>query len=329
MELHNKELFSDILKGSSFFILDSKPIYIKHFSLRDASEIDVFQSVFRQRGLKNGLLSEHDQELKSIKQKTWDEKNKNDLSKLKERLETIKASIKENKNISQKILLEKEYKDVFGKISQLEIEKKSALGLTLESFVSYKIDNYYILSALYLDPELKKRAFETEEFEDLPNDEISDLILKYNDKIKNFTSHNIKTLSLIPSFSNLFHLCADNPNVFFGKSVVDLSFYQAELFQYGKYYKHMFSMVQTQPPDDIRYDPIKLDEWFEFSIYTQNVQERVTSGSGRDSDGVGIVGDRSSLKKIGVENTGIDLAAEAKKNGGTLDFKEFIKLHRK
>lgn len=329
MENHEiKELFSDILKGSSYFLFDSLPIYIKHFSLRDSSEIDIYQSVFYEQGRKNGLKTEKEQELFAIKQKIWSEDNKNKLQRLKDRIETIKVSIKEIKNIGQKILLEKEFNDLSKEINSLELEKKSCLGLTLENYVAKKIDNYYILSAIYLDSDLKIRKFKTEEFEDLTEEEISELIYNYNNKIKNFTSLNIKKLALLPSFSNLFYLCNDDPMLFYGKSVIELSFYQAELFQYGKHYKQMFSMVQAQPPEDIRYDPIKLEDWFELSINIQNTQEKLSTSKNKQANGVGIVGNKEDLKRAGIETGGIDLAAAAKKAGGTLDFKDFIRLHK-
>lgn len=322
-----KELFSDILKGSSFFILDSTPVYIKHFSLKDASEIDIFYSVFEQNAIKKGLLKELDQENYCIKNKTWTEENKNKLANLKERLSTVKISIQEIRNISQKILLENEEKTVSEEIKRLEIERHLALGLTVEQFVAQKIDNYYILSALYEDSELKKRKYQTEEFEDLTVDEIDELIKNYNNRIKNFTSLNLKKLALLPSFSNLFHLSNDNPQLFYGKSIVDLSFYQAELFQYGKYYKNMLNSVGSQPPEDIRFDPVKLEEWFEFTVNVNTTQEKLQKNN-KKADGFGIVGKGADLKKAGIEG-GVDLVAAAQKAGGTLDFKDFIRLHKK
>lgn len=322
-----KELFSDIIKGSSFFILDSLPVYIKHFSLKDASEVEVYQNIFFEEGRKQGLLYEKDAELKAINQKRWTQENKKQLESSRERLVVAEASLKEIRNLNERNLIEIEIKNLKETINKLSREKEDVLGFTLEKFVSQKIDNYYIFAALYNDSGLKERRYRTEEFDELTNEEIKDLIVNYNKKIKNFTSANIKKIALFPNFSNLFFISNDNPQIFYGRPIVDLSFYQAELFQYGKYYKSLLSNVEAVPPEDIRYDPEKLEEWYEFSVGVKQTQQKLTKN--KNADGVGIIGDTKSLEKAGVDTGGIDLGAALKKNGGNMNMIEFMKLHKK
>ena len=53
--------------------------------------------------------------------------------------------------------------------------------------------------------------------------------------------------------------------LFSEKPLFKLTFYQIELFGYGRYYKSMIENSDNKPPDEIAQNPEKMVEWFESS----------------------------------------------------------------
>jgi precorrin-4 methylase len=109
---------------------------------------------------------------------------------------------------------------------------------------------------------------------------------------------------------------------------MDLTFYQAELFTHGRYFKNILQNSKNTPPDDIMNDPDKIIEWYEASTNAQEAMNKINKDS---SGGSSIVGaSREEMQKLGAiddSERGIDLAAEAAKKGGELTMDDLIKLH--
>ena len=186
--------------------------------------------------------------------------------------------------------------------------------------------------SLFKDQSLKEKFFKETDYEDLDNKEIMILIKNYNEVNNRFNDRNLKKMSLAGYFSNIFYLSKDDPYVFYGKPLVELSFYQIELFSYGRYFKNILTNSKVRPPDYLMSDPDKLIEWYEGSKNIDEVLNKNSKVAQKDNVATSIVGATAEdMKRLGLKNDNegveIDLNKEAAKKGGKLDMQDLIKLH--
>jgi len=148
--------------------------------------------------------------------------------------------------------------------------------------------------------------------------------------MQKFNSKNLKRIALSGFFLNFYHLCDDNPFTFFGQAATRLTFYQAELFGHGRYFKHILQNSKNKPPDDIMNEPDKIIEWYESSTSAQAAMDKATTSADK-MGGSSIVGaSRKEMEHLGAaseETEAVDLAKEAAKKGGQLSMADLLKLH--
>ena len=121
-------------------------------------------------------------------------------------------------------------KDTEKELYALKVEKASLIGYTSDIYASKKINEFYVLNTSYKDKELKKPLFNKQQFEELQERDISLLIKYYNDSSERVGDENIKRIALSGFFLNSFYLCDDNPQIYYGKPVIELTYNQGELF---------------------------------------------------------------------------------------------------
>ena len=111
----------------------------------------------------------------------------------------------------------------------------------MEGFAEKKINEQYIRLSTYRDEFLEENKFTRAKFDELENQELANLVGLYNAATAKFVGDSLKLTALSPLFLNFFYLCDDNAVNFYGKPVVELSFYQAELFGSGMRFKNILS----------------------------------------------------------------------------------------
>lgn len=320
---HDSELkliFSEVLSCRSYI----KPlnIYIKHLTNFDSYDIDFQKEIYTERAKKNKLATNEEKEKILFEDESWSKEKNDEIVSLENFLETLYKTKKLQILRKQIDSLNKEIKDTQIKLNNLKQEKFELLGLTVESFTIRKINEFYIRTSLFKDKKCEIPAYNLEDFDELTQEELGDLINKYNEIVFKFSSYNLKRVSLASFFSNFFYLSDNNPYVFYGKPVINLTFYQAELYGYGLYFKRLIADSKVSPPESVLEDPDKLIEWFDAS---QNAEKIINQTEGA----VSIPGaTKEDYKNLGIadENNTIDLFKEASKKGGSLDMNDLIKL---
>ena len=171
--------------------------------------------------------------------------------------------------------------------------------------------------------------FTKEEYEELEEVKLMSLIGLYNKSVEKFQSNHLKNISVSGFFTNIFYLCEDNAHVFFGKPLVNLSFYQLELFGYGRYYKSMIQNSEKKPPEHISEDPEKLVEWFESTKSAAETLEKSEAKAGEHGATSLVGATKDDLKRLGLDNPGetISLAKKAAEKGGKLTMDDMMKIH--
>jgi hypothetical protein len=322
-------VFVDILKGCS--VSTSKQFghfYIKHLTHFDASDIDEFKSECMKKAKDNGLETEKEKLKELKKDELWTDQEDSRIIELSGYIVNLRHS-------KSKLFLKREInqivtqiKDSEEEISKLNQKKEELVGMTCESFAAKKINEFYIFNSIFKDKEFKESLFEKEEFDELSNHQLIDLITLYNKKIDGFYSKNMKRIALNGFFLNHFYLSEDDAYAFYGKPICELTFFQAELFGLGKYFKSLMTRSKNKAPEDIMGDPDKIIEWYESSQNAQEAMERHTSDKAGGSSLVGA--SKEELQRLGASNDDegtISLAKAAAKKGGQLNMEELMKLH--
>ena len=333
IELNLKIIFSEIIKGYSKKNIEGiGTLFFKHINNQDSADIDIYNQQFSEKAKSMGLPTEKEQEEYLIKEGLWEASKNKRIIEIKNFINSLKVTKSKLFLKAQIDQINKEIDKSDAELKALQYERKELIGYTVEDYTAKKINEYYMYISLFKDDKLSEKFFKEEDYEELENKEIVKLIKTYNEVNEKFNDKNLKKISLASYFSNVFYLSNDNPFIFYGKPLVELSFYQIELFSYGKYFKSIFSNAKTKPPEYLMNDPEGLIEWFESSRNVDEVLNKNTKVSQKDNVATSIVGaTKEDLKRLGLKDdnnsNNIDLAKEAAKKGGKLDMQDLIKLH--
>lgn len=334
LEIFNKNLKSlywEIVVGSSSFAVDGKTYFIKHVSPKDAGVIEVRENYYYNRAKSQGIPTNQEKLKELIKEGLYDEKND-------KKLETNKLTLANLIKTRRKLYLTKDLenidrqmKEISEEIRSLELKKTELLENTCEIYTGKRMNEFYIYYSVYIDEKCEKHAFTLEEFEEIDQRELFNFVDCYSKTVQRFNNHNIKRIGVSGFFLNYFYLCDDDPSSFFGKPIAYLTFHQAELFGYARYFKDLMSKSTVKHPDEYNDDVDKIIDWYESSSNLEKLHEDKNAASGKETavQAVSVMGaTKEDLKKLKQENTSaISLDEAAKKKGGSLSFEDLIKLH--
>lgn len=323
-------MFIDILKGYSLSYYRDNKLYFKHNTSFDSGDIDHLKQEFLEKAKKNGLPTEDQKEEYLIAENLWSKENNEKIKRLKSDISTLrqtKSKLFKSDDINE---LNRQIDVKRLELITLAAERKDLLGFTVEDYANKKINEYYMFNSLFRDKDLKDRYFSEQEFDELENKEISEVLEIYNNINKNFIENNLKKIALSSYYLSLFNLCDENAYNLYGKPIVYLTFYQMEVFGYARYFKNALSEAKHKPSDEYYEDPDKLIEWLESSKNVEEVLNKNENNQKKTEGAIAtsIVGaKKEDLAKIGKDENGISLHKEALKKGGTLSMEDLMKMH--
>jgi hypothetical protein len=320
-----RKIYRDILNGYTYFNFKNKKIYFKHLKEIDFSKCNQIYIEHFKKSEAEGLLP--------IKNKLKILEENGDWSQLKD--EKIKSLSDEINNLNQtksKLIIKSQIEEFNKKIQilskelkEIESEKKSLLGLTAEGFAERKSNEYILYLSLYSNEQLSEKVFKNEEdFEETDANDLADYFFIYRDLILELSERNLRKIAVSPFFLNYYFLCSSNPFFYYGKSIIELTRYQLDLFTLGKHYENILTKTGKNPPEYIK----TLDElvdWYDNKGFFKNAQEK-------DKDQIGktyIGATKEELKELISDSKDevVDLVEEAKKFKGDLSFEDILKIH--
>lgn len=261
--------FRDIIAGFSFFYFRKNDFYLKHLSELDLADIEYEAKVFEVEGRSKKLQTEKEKIKFLFDSGNWDVEE--------DKFIALKKEIDDLNRKASKIFIKSQKKDVEKRLvkakkeyEKLKEERNGLLGVTLEAYVEKKKLENLLRVSLYKEKELINLAYTREEYEDLEDEVYSDLIREYNIFMIKFSEENLKKVSVCPFFLNSFFLAKDSVFEFYGKKILDLTFYQHHLFSRGIFCKNVLSQPDKHIPDELYDDLDKLVNWFEMSSPTNN-----------------------------------------------------------
>ena len=320
-----KVIFSEILRGYSLAESFSGKIRINHFTNFDSAALDIKNKAFYDKAIKEGLPNRKERIDYLLDEGIWTEKKNKEVINTKSYIVGLKSSKSKAFIQAQLDQINKEIEKNQLKLSKLELEKEEMIGFTAEAYAARRINEFYMYNAFSTTK--GESLFTAEEFEELDEGKMMELISIYNKTTKKFKSNNLKLISLAGFFTNIFYLCENDAFVFYGKAIVALTFYQIELFGYARYYKSLLEQTEGKPPEDMLDKPEKLVEWFDSTKSAKEVLDKVDKGKGTASSLVGAT--KQDLKRLGLDNPQetINLAKKAAEKGGKLTMEDMMKLH--
>lgn len=321
-----KVVFSEILRGYTLVQSFLGGIRIKHFTNFDSAELDIKNKLFYDKAVSQGLPTRKERVDFLLEENIWTEEKSKKILELKSfiaGLRSSKSKVFLQVHIDQ---LNADLKKNEAELAALTFEKEELIGFCAETYASRRINEHYMFNALL--KENGDKLFSKENFDNLEEEKLMKLIAVYNKNTNKFQSNQLKKLAVSGCFTNLFYLTDNNAYTFFGKPLVELTFYQIELFGYGRYYKSLMENSDNKPPDEVARDPDKLVEWFDSS---KSAKEVLDKGKGEAEGGAAsLVGaTKEDLKRLGLDNPNetVNLAKKAAEKGGKLNMDDMMKLH--
>ena len=314
-----KKLYREIVLGFSAFDYAGQPIFIKHFSELDNGDLESERLNSFNIGKERGLQDREEKMSLLIKEGYWSRDKEDEISKIKKEISDYEMLLK-NLVIKRQIISTKDkIRNLNRKLEEIHQEKSEVFGLCLEDFVEKKMNELTIYNSFYKNKTLNERLFSEEEFDRLPEIEISKLVGLLNNFYINFSHSEIKKICACHFFISIFGLCEDDAFNFFGKRICDLSILQINLFSQGRYFKSLMQSRNDQgmPPSDVMDDPDKMIEWY----------DQMSHGPKAESDGVSYFGASKSELQEMAGGKAIDMQDFAKKKNNSMSTKDFIEMH--
>ena len=328
-----KKLFSDIVSGY-IKVTDEKygVFYFKHLKLYESAVIEHEGERWELKAKKEKLPTEKEQLEFLNKENLWTTKDEDDYNDKIRYLQTLNESKKKLFIQAQKDEMGILVKEEEEKIIDLHKERDELIGYTVEKYSLRKINEEYAFKILYKDKDFEEYMFSREDYDELDSTTVQEIMKIFNETNILFTDYNIRKLALAPFFLNVFYLCEDNPMTFYGKPVLELTYYQNEVFSSARYFKYLLSESKGKPDESVMDDPDEFVSWFEGSKQAEKLLEKSRAGS-KDNAAVSIMGaSKKDMEHLGLETSDeggkiVSLSKEAQKKGGSLTMEDLIKLH--
>lgn len=322
-----KTIFSEIIRGYSFS--HDFSLYIKHNTSYDSFESEqVYQTSYNIA--KDSKLPTDEEKLKYLADNNlWTEKDEILIKDKNLFLNGLKTSKTKSLLSRERDYFTKEIEKTEKEISALEDKKQNLLGLTCENFANRKCNENAIIKSLYKDSKLETSFFNEQEIEYLEDQTIQNIYKSYIEILAKFTEKNIKKVSVSPFFLNPFYLCDNNPQTFYGKPIIQLTFYQINLFSNGCHFKNILSEMRDKITPEMLNDPEKLVSMYETNKSMEDIQKsKINSKFNNEEMTKTIVGASKEDKKILGEHPGLDMGTELRKSGKEkMSMKDIIKFH--
>jgi hypothetical protein len=317
-------IFSEIINGysnsnHSFF----GPIFIKHPTYLEISEMDISYNNFLNEAKNKGLPTYKQREESIIKEGLWTQNDETNLAQNERFIQDLKINYSKDYLNSRRVRMKKEIEEGEIRLDGFRLKKDHAIGATAESFANRKLTYTKILQSYFKDKQLTAPLINDEELDDKNYDE---LIKLYNDYQNKIGEENLKYISISGFFTNIFYLSSDNAHDFYGKPILELTNHQATLFSLGRYFKSVLSQNENIPKE-ISSNPDELINWIE--IQRNATDQKIINTSEDNSDGGGgsIVGaTKEDYKLLGIQVDTNSMSRELKKAGGYLGKDKLFEL---
>ncbi len=314
-------IIGEVFDGYTEFIYNNKPVYLKHFNIRDQRCIHKHYEKYKSIAISKGLETE-DQLLKKIKSDgIWSDDDDLKIHSLDLEIKNLKQTQSQLFLPSQKELMGVDIANKISELLLLKSKKKEIIGKTAEDYAATRSNEEMLRYFLFEDEGFEKNLFNEEEFSEIEDYELTFLINKQNEIAERLSELNLQKSVLRPFFSMYMSSC-ENLNHFYGKPVIQLSIYQLKTAIFAKMFYNIFQYVEDIP-DNIKDDPEKLLSYSDLQRNKGKKGQMIKD----DSAASAVFGATSEdMKSISKNTNTVSLKDELDKNGGKLNMEQMMKL---
>ena len=323
MELKGyRKLLKEISDGFSVYFIGEQRCFIKHQSNSDLVDFDDVYDAYFSMARKKGLPTEKEVFDNLKKEEIWSDE---DDATIESQSFYVESLIKNKKNIVLKSALEqvnKQIKEAEKKLEELKNKKSSLSANSCESYALNRANDFYIVNSFYKDKSFKDPLYSTEEYEYAEVSEVTSLVSHYNNFHERFSEKSIQNL-VLQDFYKIYYAFCETSRDFFGMPIMSLTNFQLNLIIYTRIFKNIFEMNEDIP-EKIKKDPEALLDFANSSEAREEMKSKFSGDKGAST----IVGaTKEDMEELGLKtNTGVSLAEEAKKKGGSLSMKDLMDL---
>jgi hypothetical protein len=319
-----RKIFRDIVRGYSTTIFDEEFVYVKHLTPHDQVELEEIEERYHSVALKRGVPTEAEMLAFLEKEGQWVEADEKVISEKTVYLENLRKTLTKlvlKKDIDrQKAIIEKENKI----LTEKQTQKIQLLGNTCEKYAKERMNDFYIIRSFFRDKDMTQEYFPQDEFDELENHDIKNIVHNYNEIFSAFNEESIQ-YTILEDFYSPYLSFAEDSMQFYGKPFCELTYNQIRLIVYTRVIKNIFD-TNENIPENIKKDPAKL---LEFGSSSKEEREKVKDKLSQGDGGTIIGAKKEDYERLGIEkNKGsVSLHEEAKKKGGSLNMEDLMKLH--
>lgn len=319
-----RKIFRDIVRGYSTTIFDEEFVYVKHLTPHDQVELEEIEERYHSVALKRGVPTEAEMLAFLEKEGQWVEADEKVISEKTVYLENLRKTLTKlvlKKDIDrQKAIIEKENKI----LTEKQTQKIQLLGNTCEKYAKERMNDFYIIRSFFRDKDMTQEYFPQDEFDELENHDIKNIVHNYNEIFSGFNEESIQ-YTILEDFYSPYLSFAEDSMQFYGKPFCELTYNQIRLIVYTRVIKNIFD-TNENIPENIKKDPAKL---LEFGSSSKEEREKVKDKLSQGDGGTIIGAKKEDYERLGIEkNKGsVSLHEEAKKKGGSLNMEDLMKLH--
>jgi hypothetical protein len=319
-----RKIFRDIVRGYSTTIFDEEFVYVKHLTPHDQVELEEIEERYHSVALKRGVPTEAEMLAFLEKEGQWVEADEKVISEKTVYLENLRKTLTKlvlKKDIDrQKAIIEKENKI----LTEKQTQKIQLLGNTCEKYAKERMNDFYIIRSFFRDKDMTQEYFPQDEFDELENHDIKNIVHNYNEIFSAFNEESIQ-YTILEDFYSPYLSFAEDSMQFYGKPFCELTYNQIRLIVYTRVIKNIFD-TNENIPENIKKDPAKL---LEFGSSSKEEREKVKDKLSQGDGGTIIGAKKEDYELLGIEkNKGsVSLHEEAKKKGGSLNMEDLMKLH--
>lgn len=323
--------FNEVVAGYTPLQFRECDLYIKHFGARDQIEVDAIYKSHLDKLKKKGVPTSEEKAEQLLKDGLWTDEDERALVAKQREIEDLKSGKKLIFIKSQIDRQQQEIDRAEGDYLDTLMRKNGLFGKTAEFFANKRVSDFCVVNSIFKDAQFKAPYFSRDDMFDLDDETMDDVSTAYNAAMAKFDELNLKRVALAPLFQNYYYL-AKSVYEFYGRAIVDLTFYQIQLATFGDHYKTVLYSGENPPPYDVVNDPEKLDDWLHGSSHAKKLVETTLGkdkGEGEGSTFTTIVGaKKEDLDYLGMkeDKKAVTLNSLVKEKGGHLTMKDLMAL---
>ncbi len=329
--LNYEELFYEIICGYTLYKIDNYNIYFKHPTIIESFGVNSKYKNLLEAAKQKGLPTEEEKIKEAIEGGWWTSKKESEIKILQRSKSNLKKTKLSLQFPTEKRAIDKQIKKVESILITLIKERNEIINYTAEDYANNRFVDELIVFNTYKDASLQNKFFsDFSDYYDIDEDFFEKLKKTFGIFQHKISELHIKLLAASGFFQNLVFL-TENPEVFWGKKLLDCTKYQSDILIYGKLYKNTiksYAESGSPVPENILEDPEKFIGWLEDQNKSyKKAANKKNKGKNAVSSLVGATPEDLEQMGIKVEKfKGKTLLDLAKEKGGTLEKHDYLKV---